>query len=146
MSENTVTLVGTLTRDIEIRYTSGGRAVGDVGLARNTRRKNPQTQEWEDGDPQFFDLTIWGEAAENAASSVGRGSRVIATGELRYEAWENEAGEKRSKVKVNVDAIGPDLRWATASVTKIQKGDGGSRPAAQQRPAPAAYAEDEEPF
>lgn len=155
---NSVTLVGNITRDPELRFTPTGQATATFGLAVNRRWQNRQTQEWEEAT-SFFDVVCWREMAENASESLGRGSRVIVTGRLEQRSWETQEGERRSKIEVVADEIGPSLRWATAQVTKNERrgpGDGGpARQAAPER-APAAaggggaggggYGYDEEPF
>lgn len=141
--DNAVFIVGTLTRDPEIRFTAGGQAVTDVGVAQNPRKFNKSTQEWEDGDAMFFDVTLWGTLAENAADTLNKGDRVIVVGALDYQSWETDAGEKRNKVKIKADAIGPDLRWATAEVTKITREGGGG---GSQRPATAPGGGNDNPF
>ena len=143
MSDTTVTVVGNTTRDIEIKFTNSGQAVGDFGIAVNKRVKGANG-EWEDGEPEFYDVTLWGSHAENFAESCPRGPRVLVAGRLQFDTWENEAGEKRSKVKIVADHVGPELRWATADVTRAAKGDG-AKPASRPKPAPA-YDLNEEPF
>lgn len=143
MSDTTVTLVGNMTRDIELRFTPSGQAVGEFGVAVNKRVKGADGQ-WEDGDPEFYDVTAWGTLAENAVDTLAKGSRVLVVGRLQFDTWENDAGEKRTKVKVVADHLGPDLRWATATVTRNEKG--ASKPAATPaRRAPTADP-DEAPF
>jgi len=141
MSDTTVSLVGNTTRDAEIRYTQSGQAVADFGMAVSNRTKN-QAGEWEDGPGQFYDVTVWGSTAENFAESCPRGTRVVVVGRLQFDTWEKD-GEKRSKVKIVADHVGPELRWATAAVTKAAKGDG-AKPAS--RPKPAPIHDDEMPF
>ena len=147
---NTVTLVGNITRDPELRFTPTGQATTTFGLAVNRRWQNRQTQEWEEAT-SFFDVVCWREMAENAAETLGRGARVIVTGRLEQRSWETPDGDKRSKIEVVADEIGPSLRWATAQVTKNERrtpgasepvGSRGSRTAE----APAGYGYDEEPF
>jgi len=156
---NSVTLVGNITRDPELRFTPSGQPTATFGLAVNRRWQNRQTQEWEEAT-SFFDVVCWREQAENAAESLARGSRVIVTGRLEQRSWDTPDGDKRSKVEVVADEIGPSLRWATAQVTKNERrGPGESAPsrppagggeraaAAQPAAAPAAgYGFDEEPF
>jgi single-strand DNA-binding protein len=132
---NSVTLVGNITRDPELRFTPSGQATASFGLAVNRRWQNRQTQEWEEAT-SFFDVVCWREQAENASESLARGSRVIVTGRLEQRSWETPDGDKRSKVEVVADEIGPSLRWATASITKNERrgpdgGGGGPRAAAQ---------------
>lgn len=144
MPDTTVSLVGNTTRDAEIRYTQSGQAVADFGMAVSNRTKN-QAGEWEDGPGQFYDVSVWGTTAENFAESCPRGTRVMVIGRLQFDTWEKD-GEKRSKVKIVADHVGPELRWSTAAVTKVAKGDG-AKPASRPKPAPAASTyDDEAPF
>jgi single-strand DNA-binding protein len=125
MAGNAVTLVGNVTRDPELRFTPSGQATATFGLAVNRRWQNRQTQEWEEAT-SFFDVVCWREMAENAAESLGRGSRIIVSGRLEQRSWETPDGDRRSKIEVIADEIGPSLRWATAQVTKNdRKGPGG---------------------
>jgi single-strand DNA-binding protein len=148
---NNITLVGNITRDPELRFTPTGQATATFGLAVNRRWQNRQTQEWEEAT-SFFDVVCWREMAENAAESLSRGSRVIVTGRLEQRSWETQDGDKRSKVEVVADEIGPSLRWATAQVTKNERrGPGEAAPpraGADRQPAAqgAGYGFDEEPF
>jgi single-strand DNA-binding protein len=147
--DNTVTLVGNITRDPEIRYTPSGQTVATFGLAVNRRWQNRQTQEWEE-QVSFFDVKCWSQMAENVAESVTRGTRVIVSGRLEQRSWETDNGEKRSKVEVVADEVAPSLRWATAQVQKIDRRDGapaggaggGARPVPNE---PTNY-DGEEPF
>ena len=151
MADNTVTIIGNLTRDPELRYTPNGQTVASFGMAVNRRWQNRQTQEWEE-QTSFFDIKAWAGLAENIAESLTRGTRVIVTGRLEQRSWENDNGEKRSKVEVVADEVAPSLRWATAQVQKIERtdggggrnsgGGGGSRPVANE---PNTY-DGEEPF
>jgi single-strand DNA-binding protein len=148
MADNSVTLVGNVTRDPELRYTAGGAAKAVFGLAVNRRWQNRTTQEWEE-QVSFFNVVAWREMAENVAESIAKGSRVVVTGRLEQRSWETENGEKRSVIEVNADDIGPSLRWATAQIARNerkgggdfgggggQSGGGGSAPASGT-PAPA---------
>jgi single-strand DNA-binding protein len=150
---NTVTLVGNVTRDPELRFTPSGQATVTFGLAVNRRWQNRQTQEWEEAT-SFFDVVCWREMAENVSESVTRGARVIVSGRLEQRSWETPEGEKRSRVEVVADEVGPSLRWATAQVVKNERrgpaGEGSSPPparSASRSGVDAGYAaEDEEPF
>src|SRR5213083_759329 len=122
---NSVTLIGNITRDPELRFTPAGAATATFGLAVNRRWQNRQTQEWEEAT-SFFDVVCWREMAENASESLTKGSRVIVTGRLEQRSWETQEGDKRSKVEVVADEIGPSLRWATASVSRNERQGGGS--------------------
>jgi single-strand DNA-binding protein len=143
---NSVTLVGNVTRDPELRFTQSGQATLTFGLAVNRRWQNRQTQEWEEAT-SYFDVVCWREMAENASESLVKGARVIVTGRLDQRCWETPEGERRSKVEIVADEVGPSLRWATAQVTKNERRGG------DDRPAPAAVSgrggaavDDEEPF
>src|SRR5580698_2173874 len=125
MAGNSIVLVGNVTRDPELRFTPSGQATATFGLAVNRRWQNRQTQEWEEAT-SFFDVVCWRDMAENAAESLGKGSRIIVSGRLEQRSWETPDGDRRSKVEVIADEIGPSLRWATAQVTKNdRKGPGG---------------------
>jgi single-strand DNA-binding protein len=131
---NEVTLVGNITRDPELRWIPSGAATATFGLAVNRRWMNQQTQEWEE-QTSFFDVVCWRDLAERVAESLVRGDRAIVVGRLTQRTWETPEGEKRSKVEVVADEVGPSLRWATAQVTRIKS----SRPTAAPT-APAASA------
>src|SRR5688572_9473042 len=141
---NTVTLVGNITRDPELRFTPSGQATATFGLAVNRRWQNRNTSEWEEAT-SFFNVVCWREQAENASESLAKGSRVIVTGRLEQRSWETPDGEKRSVVEVVADEIGPSLRWATAQVVKNERrsgdasgpgggGGGASRPGSNEPP------------
>ncbi|MGQ0678961.1 MAG: single-stranded DNA-binding protein [Actinomycetota bacterium] len=120
---NTVTVVGNLTREPELRYTPSGAAVAKFGLAVNRSYNNRNGDKVEQTD--FFDVTAWRELGENIAESLTVGSRVIVTGRMQQDRWENDGGEKRSKIFIVADEVGPSLRWATAAVTKTTRGGPG---------------------
>ena len=146
---NVVELIGNITRDPELRFTPSGAAVANFGLAVNRRWRNQQTNEWEE-QVSFFDVVCWRELAENVTESLTKGSRVMVSGRLDQRSWETQDGEKRSKVEVVADEVGPSLRWAPAQVTKTERRDGGggggyNAPPPAQEP-PAGYSDDEEPF
>jgi single-strand DNA-binding protein len=153
--DNTVTLVGNVTRDPELRYTPSGQAVATFGLAVNRRWQNRQTNDWEE-QTSFFDVKCWAQMAENVGESVQKGSRVVVSGRLEQRSWESDNGDKRSKVEVVADEIGPSLKWATATVTKNERreggggGGGGGANNAAPRPVSSSvsggYDADEEPF
>lgn len=154
MPDNSVTLVGNVTRDPELRFTPSGQAVASFGLAVNRRWQNRSNQEWEE-QTSFFDVKCWAQMAENVSESLQRGARVIVSGRLEQRSWESENGEKRSKVEVVADEVAPSLRWATADVKKNERRDGGSgggyqgggsagRPVANE-PSSGAW-DNEEPF
>jgi len=149
MADNTVTLVGNLTRDPELRYTQGGRATASFGLA--VSRRYQVNNEWQE-QTSFFNVVAWAQLAENAAASLGKGSRIIVTGRLEQRSYETQQGEKRNVFEVIADELGPSLRWATAQIEKTSRasGDssgpfsGGSAPA--QNRGDSNYGGDEEPF
>jgi single-strand DNA-binding protein len=122
MADNTVTLVGNITRDPELRFTQGGRALAQFGIAVN--RRYQVNNEWQE-QTSFFDVVAWAQLGENAASSLTKGARVIVTGRLEQRSWETQDGEKRSKIEVIADEIGPSLRWATAQVERTDRRSGG---------------------
>ena len=157
MPDNSVTLVGNVTREPELRYTAAGQAMAKFGLAVNRRWQNRQTNAWEEST-SFFDVVAWREMAENVGESITKGTRVVVTGRMEQRSYENQAGEKRSAVELVADEIGPSLRWATAKVVRNERrsdgdgfggGGGGGGGAGGGERAPAAAApryEDEEPF
>jgi single-strand DNA-binding protein len=121
MSENTVTLVGNLTDDPELRFTAQGAAVANFRIAVSKRIRDPQTNEWKDGDTSFFRVNVWRQLAENVAESLTRGTRVIVTGTLKMRQWETQEGEKRSVVEIEATEVGPSLKWATAKLEKTTR-------------------------
>lgn len=123
--DTTITVVGNLTADPELRFIPSGAAVANFTVASTPRMYDRQTGEWKDGDALFLRCNIWREAAENVAETLTRGMRVIVTGRLRQRSFETREGEKRTVVEVEVDEIGPSLRYATAKVNKISRGGGG---------------------
>ena len=170
MSGNSITIVGNVTRDPELRFTASGQARASFGVAVNRRWQNRQTNEWEES-VSYFNVNCWRELAENVAESVHKGTRVVVSGRLEQRSWETNDGEKRSVIEIEADEIGPSLRYATAQVTRNERrdggfegggggrGDGGGRPSgggnrsggpAANPPASsgggASYDYDEEPF
>jgi single-strand DNA-binding protein len=158
---NSVHVVGNITRDPELRFTPNGQARATFGLAVNRRWQNRQTQEWEEAT-SFFDVTCWGDLGDNVSESLAKGARVIVIGRLDQRSWETDNGEKRSKVEIIADEVGPSLRWATAQVSKTERrgpdggpggggGYGGNNSnSGGSRPVPNAPSDgpiyDEEPF
>lgn len=124
--ETLITVTGNLTGDPELRYTPSGTAVAGFTVASTPRTYDRQTGEWKDGEPLFLRCTIWRQPAENVAESLTRGMRVIVTGRLRQRSYETSQGEKRTVTELDVDEIGPSLRYATAKVAKAEqvRGDG----------------------
>ncbi len=158
-NDTTITIIGNLTDDPELRYTPNGAAVANFTVASTPRYLDKATNEWKDGDALFLRCNIWRQAAENIAESLQRGMRVIVSGRLKQRSYETKEGEKRTVYEVEVDEVGPSLRYATAKVTKTTRGSGGgfsSGPSDDSwgTPAPAAagasqsssYGADEPPF
>ena len=123
--ETTITVVGNLTADPELRFTPSGAAVANFTVASTPRTFDRQTGEWKDGDALFLRCNIWRQAAENVAETLTRGMRVIVQGRLRQRSYETKEGEKRTVVELEVDEVGPALRYATAKVNKANRGGGG---------------------
>ena len=124
--ETVLTIVGNLTGDPELRFTPSGAAVANFTVASTPRTFDRQTSEWKDGETLFMRCSIWREAAENVAESLHRGTRVVVTGRLISRSWDDkETGQKRTVMEMQVDEVGPSLRWATAKITKGQRSGGG---------------------
>jgi single-strand DNA-binding protein len=145
--DTTLTVVGNLTADPELRFTPSGAAVANFTVASTPRIFDRQSNEWKDGDALFMRCSIWREAAENVAESLTRGSRVIVQGRLKQRSYETREGEKRTVVELEVDEIGPSLRYATAKVNKASRGSssGGFGSGAKQQSS-AAPANTEDPW
>lgn len=127
-----ITIVGNLTADPELRFTPNGAAVANFTVASTPRQFDRQTNEWKDGETLFMRCSIWREAAENVAESLTRGARVVVTGRLVSRSWDTPEGEKRTVMEMQADEVGPSLRYATAKVTKAQRGGGGGNWGGQQ--------------
>lgn len=136
MSDNTITLTGNVTRDPELRYTTGGKAVASFGLAVNRRYQT--NGEWQE-HTSFFDIVAWGTLGENAAGSLAKGNRVVVSGRMDQRNWETEDGDKRSKLELVADEIGASLRWAKVQIDKVTRTE--TAPEGDAEPAPG-----EEPF
>jgi single-strand DNA-binding protein len=157
MSGNSVTIVGNVTRDPELRFTPSGQANARLGVAVNRRWQDRNSGEWQEAT-SFFDVICWRDLAENVSDSIKKGTRIIVTGRLEQRSWEQE-GNKRSAVEIIADEIAPSLRWATANVVKSVRRSGGgdlggggggsgfgrSAPPAEQQP-PAYDDFGDEPF
>ena len=127
--ETIITVVGNLTSDPELRYTQSGLAVANFTIASTPRSFDRATNDWKDGEALFLRASCWREFAEHVAGSLTKGSRVIATGRLKQRSYETKEGEKRTAIELEVDEIGPSLRYATAQVTRAASSrDGGSSP------------------
>ena len=156
MATNTVTVIGNLVEDPELRFTPSGVAMAKIRVAVN-RRWRDKNNEWQE-ETSFFGGTCWREAAENVAESLQKGARVIIAGSLEQRSWETQEGDRRSVVELRIDEIGPSLRWATGSVTRTARsgdgnwGDAGGGGGGSAEPMPAApvarddYGPDEAPF
>ena len=166
--DNTVTVVGNVTRDPELRFAQSGMAIAQFGVAWNRRRQD------QEDEVSFFDVTCFRQLAENVAESVRKGARVVIYGTLQQRSWETDSGDRRSKVEILADDVAPSLKWATAAITRNERpgggdyrgghrGDSGSRSSGGTRPAgldapesrqsggtqqagPASSSVDEEPF
>jgi single-strand DNA-binding protein len=153
MADSTVTIVGNLTRDPELRFTAGGKGVASFGVAVN--RRYQVNGEWQE-KVSFFNVTAWDTLGENAAASLTKGTRIMVTGRLEQREYETTNGEKRNVVEIVADELGPSLRWARAEVERTQRTGPDGAPAGGGRPAAAAPAGggrasdpvygDEEPF
>ena len=153
--DTTITIIGNLTDDPELRYTPNGAAVANFTVASTPRFLDKATNEWKDGDALFLRCSIWRQAAENVAESLTRGARVIVSGRLKQRSYETKEGEKRTVYEVEVDEIGPSLRYATAKVNKTTRsgagggggfGGGSDDPWGTPAPARVGGAMDEPPF
>ena len=123
--ETVITVVGNLTADPELRFTPSGAAVASFTVASTPRTFDRQANEWKDGETLFLRCSVWREAAENVAESLTKGTRVIVQGRLVQRSFETREGEKRTVVEMQVDEVGPSLRYATAKVTRASRGGGG---------------------
>jgi len=123
--ETVITVIGNLTGDPELRFTPSGAAVANFTVASTPRTFDRQSNEWKDGDTLFLRCSIWREAAESVAESLTKGTRVIVTGRLVQRSYETREGEKRTVYELQVDEVGPSLRYATAKVTRTQRSGGG---------------------
>ncbi|MFZ7087111.1 single-stranded DNA-binding protein [Curtobacterium sp. RRHDQ10] len=123
--ETVITVVGNLTSDPELRYTQNGLAVANFTIASTPRTFDRQANEWKDGDALFLRASVWREFAEHVAGSLTKGSRVIVQGRLRQRSYQDREGQQRTSIELEVDEIGPSLRYATAQVTRAPGGGGG---------------------
>src|SRR3954454_7314272 len=123
--ETIITVVGNLTADPELRFTPSGAAVASFTIASTPRTFDRNTNEWKDGEALFLRCSIWRQAAENVAESLTRGMRVIASGRLKQRSYETREGEKRTVIELEVDEVGPSLKYAAAKVNKTQRGSSG---------------------
>lgn len=123
--ETVITVIGNLTADPELRFTPSGSAVANFTIASTPRTFDRQTNEWKDGEALFLRASVWREAAENVAETLTKGMRVIAQGRLRSRSYDTKEGERRTVMELEVDEIGPSLRFASAKVTRTQRSGGG---------------------
>jgi single-strand DNA-binding protein len=123
--DTVITVIGNITGDPELRFTPSGAAVANFTVASTPRQFDRQSNEWKDGETLFMRCSVWRDAAENVAESLQRGTRVIVTGRLKSRSYETKEGEKRTVIEMEVDEVGPSLRYATAKVNKTQRGGGG---------------------
>src|SRR5262249_32723219 len=153
--ETVVTVVGNLTADPELRFTPSGAAVASFTIASTPRTFDRNANEWKDGEALFLRCSIWRQAAENVAESLQRGMRVVAQGRLKQRSFETREGEKRTVVEMDVDEIGPSLRYARAKASRTRRGPppggglaapGGAPADAPWGSAPPAGSTDEPPF
>jgi single-strand DNA-binding protein len=138
--DNTITISGNMTRPAELKYTQGGVAYAKFGLAWNPPGRPNGNGGFTEEPPHFFDVTCWADLAEHVAE-LDKGTRVTVVGNLEYQTWDKD-GEKRSKVEIRADEVGPSLRWATADVTRAERNGGGGGGGSAKRPADP----NEEPF
>jgi single-strand DNA-binding protein len=124
--DTTITVIGNLTDDPELRFTPSGAAVAKFRIASTPRLLDKATNEWKDGEPLFLACNIWRQAAENAAESLTRGARVIVSGRLKQRTYETKEGEKRTVIELEVDEIGPSLKYATVKVQKLSRSSTGN--------------------
>lgn len=142
MADNTITITGNVTRDPELKYTNGGQALCQLGLACGHRYFSKADDDWKE-EPGFYDVTIWGELAENVVESVAKGNRITVTGRLSYRQWETEDGQKRSKVDIVASDVAASLRWASVEITRNTAPNQGRYDDGAPEPE---YNPDEEPF
>ena len=126
-NDTVITVIGNLTADPELRFTQSGIAVASFTIASTPRTFDRQSNEWKDGEALFLRCSIWRDAAENVAESLEKGTRVIAQGRLKQRSFTDRVGQNRTSIELDVDEIGPSLRYATAKPNKVQRGGGGGR-------------------
>lgn len=143
-NEPTVTIIGSLTGDPEIRFAQDGKAVANFTIANNPRNYDRNSSQWVEGEPLFVRASVWGDYAQNVADTLTKGMRVIAYGRLRSQTWTDRQGAKRSDLRLEIEDIGPCLRFATAQVTRTNRAGGGSnfqQPTQQAAGAPDPWAQ-----
>ncbi len=143
--ETIITIVGNLTADPELRYTQNGLPVANFTIASTPRNFDRQANEWKDGEALFLRASVWREFAEHVAGSLTKGSRVIATGRLKQRSYQDREGNNRTAIELEVDEIGPSLRYATAQVTRAASGGGNFGGGGQQQ-RPQQQVQQDEPW
>ena len=133
-NETTITVIGNLTNDPELRFTPAGAAVANFTVASTPRTFDRSSNEWKDGEPLFLRCSVWRETAENVAESLAKGMRVILSGDLKQRSYETKEGEKRTVIELEVQEIGPSLKYANAKVNRTQR-NSNQQPRTQQAPA-----------
>ena len=141
-----ITIIGNLTNDPELRFTPSGAAVASFTVASSSRVLDKQTNEWKDGDALFLSCSVWRQAAENVAESLQKGMRVVVQGNLRSRQYETREGEKRTVFEIQVDEVGPSLKYATAKVTRTQRSGGSSYGGGQQGGGQGSAPADNDPW
>lgn len=135
--DTNITVIGNLTADPELKFTPSGAAVANFTVASTPRTLDKASGEWKDGEALFLRCNIWRQAAENVAETLTRGARVIVSGRLRQRSYETRGGEKRTVMELEVDEVGPSLKYATAKVNKVDRGSGGGGSGVGKSPAEA---------
>jgi single-strand DNA-binding protein len=143
--ETQLTLIGNLTDDPSLKFIPSGAAVATFTVVSTPRSFDKNSNSWKDGEPLFVRCNIWRDAAEHVANSLTRGDRVIVQGRLRQRSYETRQGEKRTSLELEVDEVGPSLKFATAKVSKAERSGGSSGRAKSSQAAPSSY-DDEPPF
>ena len=145
-NETPITIVGNIVADPELRFTPSGAAVANFRIASTPRTFNKSTNQWEDGEALFLTCNVWRQAAENVAESLAKGMRVIVQGRLRARSFQTREGENRTVMEVEVDEVGPSLKFATAKVTRTQRDGGQQQPQAQPQDDPWGSAPQQQGF
>ena len=144
--DTVITVIGNLTSDPELRFTPSGAAVANFTVASTPRTLDRASGEWKDGEALFLRCNIWRQAAENVAESLTRGARVVVQGRLKQRSFETKEGEKRTVFELEVDEIGPSLRYATAKVNKVSRGSGSGGFGGGSGPAGGGSAPSDDPW
>ena len=144
--DTNITVVGNIVADPELRFTPAGAAVANFRVASTPRRYNSQTNQWEDGEAMFLTCNVWRQAAENVAETLSKGMRVIVTGRLKQRSFQTREGENRTVFEIDVDEVGPSLRYATAQVNRNPREGGGNYGGGQQQQPQQNQAPSEDPW